>query len=148
MDDESAVRAVLLRYGSALDDRDAEGVLACFTDDVRLEYFNGEMVTDGIDAARGFFSFDGRAGLPGLDRIARTTHLWNVMHVEIDGDTAHSTTACIAHLLGVVGEDAVLVTRGLRYVDDLRRAAGGWRISHRRHQPEWETRTPAVSSLP
>ena len=49
MDDESAVRAVLLRYGSALDDRDAEGVLACFTDDVRLEYFNGEMVTVGID---------------------------------------------------------------------------------------------------
>jgi hypothetical protein len=113
-----------------------------------LEYFNGAVVSDGIENARGFFKFsDGKSGLPGLDAILRTTHIWNVRSVAVYGDTARTETSCIAHLLGKVGSDGVLVTRGITYVDDFRRQDSGWRISHRRHQPEWETRVPATSPL-
>lgn len=133
----------ILRYGTALDARDLDGLVACFTDDVHLEYFDGAVVVDGAAAVRAFFDFDRGGGLPGLDAIVRTTHLWHVGEVTVEGDRASASTSCVAHLLGTTGGQAVLVTRGLRYVDRLRRTPGGWRIDHRRHLPDWETRAPA-----
>jgi ketosteroid isomerase-like protein len=140
----AAIREVILRYGAALDARDAEGVLSCFTDDVCLEYFNGQVVKNGIEAAGAFFRFDGAGGLPGLDRVVATTHLWSIGAIDVEGDRATCCTSCVAYLVGTAGGDGVLVTRGLRYVDELQRSPSGWRIRHRRHHPDWETRTPAT----
>ena len=148
-EDRASIAEVIHRYGVALDARDAEGVLACFTDDVCLEYFNGAVVANGVDEARKFFRFDGSgSALPGLDSILSTTHLWNVGAIDGVGDQVTVSTSCIAYLLGLADGQGVLVTRGLRYVDDLRRSSSGWQISHRRHLPDWEARTPAVVSSP
>lgn len=143
-DDRAGITEVICRYGSALDARDSAGVVACFTDDVRLEYFNATVVANGLEQARAFFKFDGGGGLPGLDAIVSTTHLWSVGSIELRGDDASVSTSCIAYLLGTVDGEGVLVTRGLRYLDEVRRSGDGWLISHRRHIPEWEARCPAV----
>jgi ketosteroid isomerase-like protein len=142
--DADDIRAVLAAYGAALDRRDTEGIVACFTLDVRLEYFHGDVVTEGIDAARGFFGFERPAPVPGIDEVVALTHVWNIGAIAIDAGAAHASTDCIAHLLGRSGDEHVLLTRGLRYEDDLRRTADGWRISVRRHLPQWETRSPAT----
>src|SRR5690606_33600794 len=112
-----------------------------------LEYFNGTVVCDGLDAAKDFFRLDGRGGLPGLDAMVSTIHVWNVGAIDVDGGSASANTACIAYVLGSAGGDGVLVTRGLLYRDDFRRTDVGWRISSRRHLEQWETRAPATSPL-
>ena len=145
--ERAAITEVIFRYGAALDDRDTDALMSCFTDDVRLEYFDGAVVMDGIDEARAFFRFDGRGGLPGLDATVRTTHVWNVGAIAVAGDDASASTSCVAYVLGTTGGEGVLVTRGLRYVDALRNLRSGWRIRHRRHLADWETRTPATSPL-
>jgi ketosteroid isomerase-like protein len=143
------ITAVILRYGSAVDGRDRQGVLACFTDDVHLSFFDGAVVADGLDAAGQFFDFDRPAALPGVEAILDSTHVWQVGSIALDVDatvsTATATTACVAYLLATAGTETVLVTRGLRYEDGLRLDGGRWRIARRRHIPLWETRCPAES---
>jgi hypothetical protein len=149
-EDRASIVELIQRYGAAFDGRDADGVLACFTDGVFLEYFDGAVVCHGIEQARAFFRFEGPSMLPGLDSVLSSTHLWNVGDIDLhpDGQGATVSTSCIAYVLGVVNGEGVLLTRGLRYVDDVQRAAPGWAIAHRRHIPDWETRAPATISSP
>jgi hypothetical protein len=144
--DRAAIEEVIRCYGAALDARDADGILACFTPDVRLEYFDGAAVATGMEEARAFFRFDGGTsapGLPGVDAIVSTTHLWDVGAIVVEEDRASAASSCVAYLLATSDGEGVLVTRGLRYHDELRRSEVGWRIQHRRHVPLWETRTAA-----
>ena len=143
--DRTAVIEVIARYFQGLDRRNAELLLSCFSADVRIEYFGGAHIVDGIDTVREFFRFDrDNAGLPGLDRMEGTTHLWNLLDITLDGNTATSTISCVAYLLGAVGDEHVLVTRGLTYEDEFRLDPAGWVITRRRHLPTWESRSPAT----
>ena len=50
---------------------------------------------------------------------------------------AHAETQAVAYLAsGLLG---TVTTRGLRYSDDLRKDADGWRITHRIHRSIWQT---------
>jgi ketosteroid isomerase-like protein len=145
---EHAIERVIRRYGSALDGRDIDGIVACFTNDAVLEYFGGDVVVEGTAAIRAFFDFGRRGGLPGLDAIVSSTHLWQVEDIVFDPShrRAEVRTACVAHLLGRVGDDGVLVVRGITYLDELVHD-DRWHIRRRQHLPRWESRMPATSPL-
>jgi hypothetical protein len=109
-----------------------------------LEYFNGSVVVEGIDQARGFFRLDPSSPPLGLERLEATTHLWNIVSIDVDGDQATAETICVAHLFGVASDEEVLITRGLRYSDKLKRSEAGWLIRTRLHQPRWESRSVTI----
>ena len=142
--DEIAIPEVIARYGRGLDARNAPLLLSCFAEDARIEYFGGAHVVEGIDAIAAFFDFSRGGGLPGVDSIVMTTHVWVPMSVDVDGDRANASTNCVAYLLGAVGDEHVLINRGLHYEDELRRDGDSWLITRRRHLPDWETRGPAM----
>ena len=57
--------------------------------------------------------------------------------ITIDGIEAHAETQAVAYLASASSEPST--TRGLRYSDDLRREADGWRITRRVHRSIWQT---------
>lgn len=127
--DRTAIQDVLLRYARGVDRRDLDLVASCFTPDATYE---GAL-------ARGTIA-DALARL--RDRMARydsTMHFIGNQLIEIRGDLANSETYAIAyHRLTEAGE-VKLFTVGVRYLDELTRDAGVWRIRRRVVKTEWRT---------
>ena len=135
--DERDVRGVLERYFACVDRQDRTGFAGVFAPDVVIDYFDGEWRVEGVAAL--------------IDATPPTfrssIHVLAHATITIDGDRADADTSAVAHLLlddGPAGSSGTLVTRGLRYVDELVRTPAGWRITHRRHIPLWQTEQPAT----
>jgi uncharacterized protein (TIGR02246 family) len=138
MSDRDEILEVVARYAHAVDDRDIDRILECFAPDGRIEFEGGRMSGDGHDGIRKAF---GEAfAAPALAAPATSTHLMANTLVTIDGDTAHAETQGVAYLASATL--GTVVTRGLRYSDDLRRDDDGWRITRRVHRSIWQTEAP------
>jgi 3-phenylpropionate/cinnamic acid dioxygenase small subunit len=131
--DRAAIQDVLLRYARGVDHRDLDLVAACFTPDASYE---GAL-------ARGTIA---EALVRLRDRIARydsTMHFIGNQLIEVNGDTAKSETYAVAyHRLTERGE-ARLFSVAVRYLDELVRDGGQWRIRGRVVRAEWQ-RTEAL----
>lgn len=57
--------------------------------------------------------------------------------IEVDGDRAVVASQAIAYLVTAGAETGTLLTRGIRYDDELARKAGAWVITKRRHYADW-----------
>jgi len=136
--DRDEILEVIARYAHTVDERDIDGILSCFAADGRIEFEGGQSSGDGHDGIRKAFA-DAFAR-PGLAPPATSTHLMANTLVTIDGDTAHAETQGVAFLASAAL--GTVVTRGLRYSDDLRREADGWRITRRVHRSIWQTEAP------
>ena len=136
-DDAALVRDLVSTYAHAVDDRDIERIVGCFTDDTHVEYGGGRQVVDGRDALRSFFG--------GALTEGASTHVMSNVLVEIaaDGDHAHAETQAVA-FHAHAGRETVVI-RGLRYSDDCVRTTDGWRIACRVHRPLWECTAPATA---
>ena len=135
--DELAVRRVLERYFACVDGQDRAGYADVFAPDVVIDYFDGEWRVEGVAAL--------------IDATPPTfrssIHVLANATITLDGDRADADTSAVAHLLiddGRAGSPGTVVTRGLRYVDELVRLPVGWRITRRRHIPLWQTDQPAT----
>ena len=133
--DREAILDVIARYAQAVDDRDIEGIVGCFTPDGRIEFEGGQLTGEGHDGIRQ--AFETAFTRPALAPPAASTHLMANTLVTIEGDTARAETQAVAFLAS--GALGTVTTRGLRYSDGLRRDAGGWRIAHRVHRSLWQT---------
>ena len=138
MTDREEILDVVARYAHTVDDRDIDGIVACFTPDGRIDFEGGRNSGVGHDGIRR--AFEEAFALPQLARPATSTHLMANTLVAIDGDTAHAETQGVAYLASPA--TGVVATRGLRYSDDLRRGDAGWRITHRIHRSTWQTDSP------
>lgn len=140
--DEAGIRDVVARYAHHVDARSIAGILECFTDDARFESADGSVGTYGRESIRKFFetAFSG----PRLTPPAASTHLMANTLIDLDGDIAHAETQAVA-LLASRAEG--LVTRGLRYSDDLVRTPAGWRIVRRVHTCIWEEAAPGGTAV-
>ena len=56
IEDEAAIRALVARYGFAVDDRDLEGVKALFAPDGSLRTASGTSKGSGVDAVGAYFA--------------------------------------------------------------------------------------------
>jgi hypothetical protein len=124
--DREAIRDVLLRYASGVDRKDLALVTSCFLPGAPYE---GAL---GIGTARtAIESLRER-----LQRYESTLHVIANQLIEIAGDRASSETYAIA--FHVLREPAAqMLTVAVRYLDELSRQNGEWKIARRRVTTEW-----------
>jgi ketosteroid isomerase-like protein len=117
--DKAAIREVIDRYWAGEDRNDVDLVLSAFTGDAVYGRLRGH---DGI-----------RTAMAGLGAYAGMHHVVSSQLIEVDGDTARADTMALGFCrTRDDGEGARILVRGLRYLDDLVRTDGGWKIRHRR----------------
>lgn len=136
--DREEIRTLLNRYATRIDACDVAGVVACFTDDAVVELSGGEHLLVGRAALTAHWT-SSLGSVPGMTRA--TTHLVGDVLIELDGDVAAVLSQAIAVLH--LGDDASV--RGLRYRDECRRTADGWRIARRTHHAVWQLRAEPVA---
>lgn len=115
------------RYAAAVDDRDAAGVAALFTDDGVLASPRPPRSLDPVDEATGPEAI--AAAMGQLAAMAATQHA--VVGLVLDGDGADHASgrvACIAHH---VLPDATSLVWHVTYRDRYRRTGAGWRFARR-----------------
>jgi ketosteroid isomerase-like protein len=118
--DRIDITDTLYRYASCIDRRDIDGIRAVLADDLQARYGNGEPITGGDTVAAW------------IDEMTQDCvwqhHLLSVYHVDVDGDRADALVYHTSHQLFASDPETVCVLVG-RYRNELRRGAGGWRIS-------------------
>lgn len=131
--DRKACEDVLLRYGRTLDWLDASGQQACFWPDAEIDY--------------GFFQGSGSDWVPVVMSVEadapRRWHISTGIMVQVDGDIARSE--CYGLSVGTAeNEKGELVDTmfGGRYLDELEKRDGTWRISKRRYIADWINHFP------
>jgi SnoaL-like domain len=137
LDDRAAILDVLVRYAYGLDRRDFDMVLDCFDKDASAEYA-GEVLAPGADAIIRY----ARERLPAF---RSTMHVITNVTVDFGGhDLATTECYCTAYLVQAADSGERVLIRGLRYVDQFVRRDGRWRITDRRHLPQWMAALPTV----
>jgi ketosteroid isomerase-like protein len=120
LQDRADVTDTLYRYASTIDRFDVDGLRAVLADDLVAQYGNAEPVAGG-DAVAGWIA-DAIAG------VVWQHHLLSVYHVEVDGDHAKALVYHTSHQVFAEDPASAKLLVG-RYHTELRREAGGWRIS-------------------
>jgi 3-phenylpropionate/cinnamic acid dioxygenase small subunit len=123
--DRAAIHDLLLRYARGVDRRDLALVASCFTPDCAYE---GALGRGSIGDALALLEV-------AMGRYERTLHFVGNQLVELDGDRARSETYAVAYH-GLPG--GRLYVTAVRYLDELVRHDGGWRIARRTVTREWE----------
>jgi uncharacterized protein (TIGR02246 family) len=136
--DRNQLLDLIARYAQAVDDRDVDRLVACFSPDATLEQNGGANAVQGRAAITNYFT-DAFANRPALAGGASTHLLGNVL-VTIDGDAASIETQAIA-CLAAPGRETVTL-RGLRYSDRCVRSGGAWTIQRRAHRALWQCEAP------
>ncbi len=126
--DKRACEEVILRYGRTLDWLDGEGQAECFWPDADIDY--------------GFFQGSGADWVPTVMAVeqdsVRRWHVSTNILVQVSGNSARGE--CYGFAVGTVrSEDGQLndTLFGGRYLDELEKRDGQWRISKRRYVADW-----------
>ena len=134
--DRQAIVDLTIAYGWVLDHGPRTDLDQVFTADAVAVYGGEEFVgrdaiVDKVEDA--------------LGHLTVSQHIVTNQQVEITGDTA--TCRCYLHAQhtkrGTEGGDNWIVAG--RYIDELRRTADGWRITHRTLTVDWTEGNPAVT---
>ena len=121
LEDRFAIMDLVAAYCSAIDSRDLDGFVDCFTDDAVVRHADGIMRLDGREAIRDYYS----ARFPGY---GVTFHYPHSHTVAFDGpDTAHGVVTAHAE----IALDGAGWIAAFRYTDEYRREADRWRFAER-----------------
>ena len=131
--DKKAIEEVLIRYGRTQDWLDTPGQDSCFWPDAEIDF--------------GFFKGDGAGWvahvMPHEAEALRRWHMSTSIMIEVDGDKA--TAECYGIAVGTADigggklQDSMY---GGRYLDELERRNGEWRISKRTYILDWAHQFP------
>jgi 3-phenylpropionate/cinnamic acid dioxygenase small subunit len=133
--DERQIRSLIYRYCRAIDRRQYDDLRACYHPDATDHH------GDFYGSVEDFVAHCTKA----LDSFDRTLHFVGNLEIEVNHDTARSEAyvLALARLKASAGQRERDNTVALRYIDDLERRDGAWRILRRVCVYEW-TRTDAV----
>ena len=126
--DRKACEDVLMRYGRTLDWLDEAGQESCFWPDAKVDY--------------GFFQGSGEDWTPTVMPVeAASPRRWHVstgVMVQVNGDTAKGESYGLT-VASSENEEGELVDTmfGGRYLDELEKRDGQWRISTRSYIADW-----------
>ena len=130
--DKKAIEEVLLRYGRTQDWLDTPGQESCFWPDAEIDF--------------GFFRGNGAdwvaTVMPHEAEALRRWHMSTSIMIKVDGDNA--TAECYGIACGTAEVDGKLhdTMYGGRYLDELQRRDGEWRISKRTYILDWANQFP------
>lgn len=74
---------------------------------------------------------------PGVKAYEATLHFMGNQYVRVEGDRGHVETYAVAYHLEPEDSDLPDLTMGVRYQDDVRRDAEGWKICRRNVVKQW-----------
>jgi hypothetical protein len=147
--DRELIRAVMSRYCHALDERDYARLRLCFTDDVHAVYA-GQVVGNDLDELMAWFAGTRKEPNPNLPTgpSRQGMHFLGDVGIELAADGLSATTESYATVYHVkLGDPDTVIVRGVRYLDELRRDAGVWKIASRLHTADWAFETVATLSV-
>ena len=127
--DEREVQRTVVRYATAVDNRDWDLMHEVFTPDAEVD-FGHATTTVGVEAAV-------KVVRATEDKIRVSQHLLGNHVIDIDGDTATSTTKFQAQHYSIQKTGPNTYQIGGTYHDKLSRTEAGWRITHRYIEPTW-----------
>jgi hypothetical protein len=137
--DRMQLRDLMNRYARAVDAKDPELLRTVVTPDIDFNYNNG---------ARTFVGYDGYLNmLKGTWMFHATMHFMGNQTVEFHGaDAASMETYANAHHLhaGPDGKEMDMVV-GLRYLDDVIRVDGRWKVRKRVMVVVWQQEIPVTA---
>jgi ketosteroid isomerase-like protein len=129
MRDERAIRAVIERYGRAVDRLDSELLASLFHDDADIHY--GPDVFEG--GKREYVS-----SIIGMAAsMVRSQHMIGHVLIEVEGDRAWVESYAQATQMMPRGGEVVEFGTGCRYLDRFERRNGEWRIASRQVVIDW-----------
>jgi hypothetical protein len=131
--DKKACEEVLMRYGRTLDWLDEAGQASCFWPDADVDY--------------GFFAGSGAdwvtTVMPIEQASSRRWHSCSGVLVTVDGEQAKSECYGLTVGTGDNGDGVLMDSLfGGRYLDELQKRDGEWRISKRRYILDWTQQLP------
>ena len=126
--DRTDIEEVLYRYSSCVDRFDSDGVRSCLADDIHATYGNADPVDGGDELAAWIKA--------ATDSVIWQHHLLNVYHVTVEGDDAKTVSYLTSYQVFEENPKAAIILVA-RYHDELRRTAGGWKISNRVMELLW-----------
>ncbi len=128
--DRFLIREVVERYLIALDERDWDGIAACFTDDA-ISHYNHE--PQDLVGGKGVADF-----LHRMTAYNVTTHILCRIVTAVSDDTASSRFKTVAILhTGEHGQGRVQV-RSVYFEDAFVKRDGQWLITSRLHSPDFQ----------
>jgi ketosteroid isomerase-like protein len=137
LEDKINVREIIERYFFAVDAKDRNALINCFSADAEASYHwmtpEQKTIVGGAAVAEDVYA--------ACSRFTSSTHSIANLIVDVTGEGAEANTFAIAHVI----RDTSLVVRGLRYQDKLVRTTQGWRIAWRKHTPMWQTEATVQS---
>lgn len=122
--DRLAIQDCVMRLARGVDRHDAELMDSCFHPDADVKHGNRSQLVRG--AEYGAWSNGAHEG----GRFALHSHNVTNLNVEIDGDVAYAESYVVTFFLAADERRTALVAG--RYVDQLVRRDGEWRIAKRR----------------
>ncbi len=125
LSDRIEINDLLIRYTSAIDQKDWALLDRCFTPDARLDYTSAGGIAGDYPRVRAWLE-------KALSPFPMTVHYVTNSQVELDGDTATARTA-VLNPMGYLDEGGAMhtFTVGAYYNDRLVRTDDGWRIRER-----------------
>lgn len=119
------IRNRIIGYCRGIDRRDRDLIRSTYHDDSVEDH--GDKYRGGPD---GFVEWV----LIHLVQMGGSMHALHQIHIDLDGDVAHTESYCTArHILpGEADEPEILETLGVRYIDRFEnRPEAGWRVARR-----------------
>lgn len=131
---KSKITEVLTRYSRGIDRCDIETLTAVFWPDATCDYGSGSQ--NALEWSR--------ATVAALKGMLRTMHAVSNFLIEVHDDDAVAETYCQAfHELETDGGRREMLVAG-RYLDQLQRREGSWRISQRLYVMDWNRNGPST----
>lgn len=139
--DRVALRTLVDSYAAGVDRRDVAAVTKLFTEDGRfVVHFYRR--ADGSPTVRSGHAEIEVALEAGLGQYAGTTHVVGGQVLDIEGDTAHGQTTCLAHHVYERAGETRLLVMAVRYGDTFVRDDGVWRFAQRELRLDWRDDHP------
>jgi uncharacterized protein (TIGR02246 family) len=134
LEDEAAIRRILIDYAATQDARDYDGYAALFAKDG--EWRNGKTVYKGRPAIRQLLV--GLYGTPPPGYVnSESFHITYNPQIELNGDKATARSRHLLIMRGPKGEPTPMLAG--RYEDELIREEGQWKILRRVDYPVMPT---------
>jgi hypothetical protein len=133
-----AIQDVVAKYFMALDRRDWEQVSECLHSDATARYDDQE-IGPGIERIMQYLRAGSHSSLHDGSTTIASAHSSGSQAISVQGNIGRVETYATANLFRARGTEPAhqALVRGIRYLDEVERRDGVWKIARRVHVADW-----------